>query len=185
MNRQTAIKTAGVIVIGALGSALWDFSKPALAWLWTITVSISSLGVQSLTDALYAKAAGFALWTSGISYIVQATACVVFLVGAALMQVMSIETSSTYQRSYARGYLLIFMFGVIVMLLQLLRTTYSMSLARDYERLEVVIAPHISDHEQRQFRASLSRVTGQAAFEKLIGDMSSRAIAAGEALPTK
>lgn len=185
MNLQTAIKTAGVIVIGGLGSALWDLSKPVLAWLWTSTVSISSLGIQSLTDALYAKAAGFAIGTFGISYIVQATACVVFLVGGALMQVMSIETSSTYRRSFARFYMFLFMIGTTVMLLQLLRTTYSLSLARDYERLEVVIAPHISDLEQRQFRASLSRVTGQAAFDKLIGDMSSRAIAAGETLPMR
>ena len=184
MNKQTVLNTAGVIIVGALGSALWDFSKPALAWLWKSAVSISSLGIQSLTDGLYAKAAGLVIQTFGVSYIVQAVACVVFLVAGALMHAMSIDASA-YRRSFARAYMFLFLVGTIVMLLQLLRTTYSMSLARDYVRLEVAIAPHISDLEQRKFRASMSRVTGQAAFEKLIADMSSRAVAAGETLPTK
>ena len=184
MNKQTAIKTLGVIVVGALGSALWDFSKPALAWVWGSAVSISSLGLQSLTDALYEKAAGLVTQTFGTSYTVQAAAAVVFLVGGALMHAISIDASE-YRRTFARAYMFLFIIGTIVMQLQVLRTSYSMSLARDYERLEAVVAPHISDIERRQFRASMSRVTGQVAFEKLMEAMSSRALAAGEPLPTK
>lgn len=94
MNKQTALKTFGVIVVGALGSALWDFSKPVLFWLWAITVAISSFGIQSLKDDLYVKAASFVGSSFSTSTIVEGLTVIMFVVGMAVMQVLSLNATS-------------------------------------------------------------------------------------------
>lgn len=115
MNIRTALKTSGVVVVGALGSALWDLVKPGLFWLWTSSVTVSSLGIQSLTDDLYIRAADQA-GIGGTSFVVQGLAVLIFLVGCALMQVLSLAASSERARTFARLYVYFFMAGAVILM---------------------------------------------------------------------
>lgn len=48
----------GVILVGALGSAVWDLAlKPAVPWLWDRTAAIASLGVAAIRNVPYQDAA--------------------------------------------------------------------------------------------------------------------------------
>lgn len=48
----------GTIVLGALGSGLWEvLVKPGLAWAGGAVLTISTLGLDSLRDQIYADVA--------------------------------------------------------------------------------------------------------------------------------
>jgi hypothetical protein len=57
--RLSAILTVvGALVLGALGSGLWELLfKPLLAWITTLFLNIATLGINSLRDDLYAEIA--------------------------------------------------------------------------------------------------------------------------------
>ena len=57
MGRKTVASILGAIVLGALGSALWDLVKPLLGWAANAVLSVSTLGLDSLRNSIYADAA--------------------------------------------------------------------------------------------------------------------------------
>ncbi len=55
---STALKIIGAIVVGVIGSALWDsVLKPALPWVGTLLLNIATLGLHAARDGLYAEMA--------------------------------------------------------------------------------------------------------------------------------
>lgn len=51
MNNKNAIIVA--IVVGAIGSGLWEMIKPMLSWASNASLTIVTLGIESLTDGIY------------------------------------------------------------------------------------------------------------------------------------
>jgi hypothetical protein len=57
MDKRKVLSVVGVIVLGALGSGLWELAKPALASAATAIAEASTFGFTSLRDEMYARAA--------------------------------------------------------------------------------------------------------------------------------
>lgn len=57
MNKEKVIPIIGALVVGALGSGLWELIKPLLSLLGSASLNIVTLGLDSLRDGLYAEAA--------------------------------------------------------------------------------------------------------------------------------
>ena len=55
---RNIIAVVGALVVGALGSGLWDvIFKPTFVWIGTILLSLATLGIQSLIDGIYVEVA--------------------------------------------------------------------------------------------------------------------------------
>lgn len=57
MKKEKVIPIIGALVIGALGSGLWELVKPLLSLLGAASLNIVTLGLDSLRDGLYSEAA--------------------------------------------------------------------------------------------------------------------------------
>jgi hypothetical protein len=78
--RVSAIFTvAGALILGALGSGLWDLLfKPLLVWIGSFIFNVATLGINSLRDELYTEiATGIfdrsGLYSSGLLTVILAT----------------------------------------------------------------------------------------------------------------
>ncbi|WUR14600.1 hypothetical protein E7V67_005710 [[Empedobacter] haloabium] len=57
-TRKKLWKILGVIALGVLSSAVWDLLKPMIGGLWFAALSLTTLGIDSLKDAIYARGGG-------------------------------------------------------------------------------------------------------------------------------
>lgn len=57
MKKEKIITIVGALIIGALGSGLWELIKPLLSLLGAASLNVVTLGLDSLRDGLYAEAA--------------------------------------------------------------------------------------------------------------------------------
>jgi hypothetical protein len=55
---QNILRTLGVIIFGALGSGLWELSKPLLGSAVNGVLTVATLGMGSLRDGIYTAASG-------------------------------------------------------------------------------------------------------------------------------
>lgn len=69
-----------------------------------------------------------------------------------------------------------FFAGSIVMFFQQIRTSFSLLLARDFERLETVAATYLSEAELKTLRAKVVGVGKEADFKKIMNDLKASAI---------
>ena len=55
---RNILAVLGALVIGALGSGLWDVVfKPTFVWIGTVLLNVATLGIQSLVDNIYVEVA--------------------------------------------------------------------------------------------------------------------------------
>jgi len=57
VSKKTIISAVAAVLLGALGSALWEFVKPVLAWAWFGLLTVATLRLEILRDAMYTYAA--------------------------------------------------------------------------------------------------------------------------------
>jgi len=55
--RNKLLAVIGALLVGALGSGLWELLKPLFLWASSASLNIVTLGLDSLRDGLYADAA--------------------------------------------------------------------------------------------------------------------------------
>ena len=53
MNKKWVLRTIGVVILGALGSAAWDLCKAFLPSLGTRALYVFSFGIDSVRDTVY------------------------------------------------------------------------------------------------------------------------------------
>ena len=85
MNKKTTLTMIGVVVLGALGSGLWELVKPLLGWSWSGLLTIATLGLDSLRDGIYADAASSVGRPIGLRLAVQLLAALILVTGVAII----------------------------------------------------------------------------------------------------
>ena len=184
MNRKLIGSTLGVIVLGALGSGLWELAKPLLGWGWAALVGLSTLGLSSLRDGLYSQAALTMGRPIGIGTAMQSLSAIMLLIGSMILRGIAAAGPLDSKR-FLRQVSLFLLFGATTMTVASARNAYVLRLAVFYEKLEVVAAPLISDLELKQHRAQFVRVTNRADYLAIIDSLSSRIEHAGQKPPTQ
>lgn len=182
MNRKALLSTLGVILLGALGSGLWELLKPLLNWGWSGLLTISTLGLTSLRDGIYANASGGR--PVGIVVAVQALSSITMLTGAAIIGYIRFPfrpPSHIIEKIY---YLLLLMGGV-ALLVAASRTAYVAQLASYSTKLETIAAPHISENELKQLRARSVQIDNRASYLAYIATLREKIEAAGEKTPAR
>lgn len=183
MNRKTLLTTLGVIFFGALGSGLWELLKPLLNWSWSGLLTISTLGLTSLRDGIYAEAAS-GQSIIGIVVAVQALGGLTLVTGAAIIGYISISFRPTLH-PIAKGYHLILFICAVALLVATSRSAYVSQLARYSTKLETIAAPHFSEIEFKQLRAQYTQINNRASYLAYIATLRKRIESAGEKVPAR
>jgi hypothetical protein len=184
MNTNKILSIVGVIVLGALGSGLWDLTKPFLGWLFSAAISISTLGLDSLRDGMYAQAASMLGRAVGLG--VAMLNLLSFLCLIAVQTTQTFVTSGTLRRTrHLTIYQALFGAAFIGFFISGLRLSYVTQLSNHYERLETIAAPHMNEDELKRTRAELAQVQGREDFLKVVQSLSERIATSGGKPPTR
>lgn len=184
MNKKTILSTIGVVVLGALGSGLWELVKPLLGSLWSATLTLSTLGLDSLRDGMYAQAAAALGRPVGVGLAVQLLTAVIFFATGVIIHALESSFPGPASRG-ARLYSGLCLALSIALLVAGSRTAYILQLSNFHEKLEVIAAPYLSDAERKQYRAMLAKVHGRAGYLELVESLSTRIERAGEKPPSR
>jgi hypothetical protein len=184
MNKRSVVSTLGVIVLGAFGSGLWELGKPLLGWLWEALVGLSTLGLDSLRDGIYADAAASLGRPIGLGLAVQVLAALTSLLAASILHSIAMSVPSRYEK-LVRAYHWLFLVGAFALLVAASRTAYVSQLSLYYLKLETIAAPYLSDLEIKKRRAAYVQVTGRQGFIQQVHVMSATIEAAGANVPKR
>jgi len=170
MDRKKTTVWLGVIILGALGNALWELAKPLLGWAWSAGLTIATLGVDSLRDGMYADA-GHSLGISGPAASL-APALLGAIAGIAGMIILSVKY-------YSRGGSSLFAFPPLLLLTIMalsstvftLRNAYVEGLKNHYARLIIIGAPFIEPLDAKKLDSEFIRLENRDQYIKIIGKL--------------
>lgn len=184
MTANKILSIVGVIVLGALGSGLWDLTKPFLGWLFSAAIAISTLGLDSLRDGMYAQAASMLGRAIGLS--VAMLNLLSFLCLIAVQTTQTFVISGTLRRTrHLTIYQAFFGAAFIAFFIAGLRMSYVTQLSNYYERLETIAAPYMNEGELKKTRAGLAQAQGRDDFLKVVQSLSERITSSGGKPPSR
>jgi hypothetical protein len=183
MNKKTALNILGVIILGALGSGLWDLMKPLLAMIAAALANFSTLGIESLRDDLYAMAGKSVGRPVGVATAVLTLAVWMTFLFSIVLRVLS-KSSDAMVAKHAKQFMFLGIAWGIFLMAQLVRGNYALQLANYYEKLEVIASPHLTELEIKQFRAAFSQVQTRSQFQTITNTLSSKILQAGGTPPS-
>ena len=195
MNKKRLAGLAGLIVIGAIGSGVWELAKPALTVLSSISLTIVTLGLDTLRDGIYQEAARGLEETSARTLLISLSA---FAFGLSLGMLTSKrlvrllggkhpETSqsatpagedpkkSHADRMYRRLAAVLISVSIIMMLVAT-RQAYVTTCTASYYQLEAITAPDLKEAERLAFRSRFAQMTTRADYISLVNELTAIAI---------
>lgn len=177
--KKTLLGALGVIILGALGSGLWELIKPLLGWAWSGVLTITTLGLDSLRDGIYADTANAIEKSSGI--IVGA----IFLTGAMVISSIRLSFRPTTPYRLPLTSSVVLLIASMSFLVTSVRTNYVTRLAVYTTKLETIAAPHLSEAQLKQFRARAVQVNSRADYLVNIEALRKVIEAAGQKAPSR
>lgn len=205
-NQKVVLGIISTIVLGALGSGLWELLKPLLGWLWDAVIAVSTLGLESLRNGLYAEAGSQFFdpikQSSGIDFLITLVLLLLAMVFnglAAWLLVMRQKRmvvpalKAVVLAKYASNFNLI-SFLVISLLLGIfsvmtgfsaVRSTYVDGLKNHFFKLEVIAAPHMTDLELKKRRAAFVQVRNRDEYLEQVGLLTKTIEASGDRVPVR
>jgi hypothetical protein len=184
MNKKTLLSTLGVIVLGALGSGLWELIKPLLSWGWSGILTLSTLGMDSLRDEMYVDAATGASKSIGTVMAVQLLGTLIMITGVAIISYIRISFRPN-PHPLARAYCLMLFVGAIALCVSVSRTGYVNQLFIYSTKLETIAAPHLSDTQLKQLRAKYVLIDSRAAYLAHVAALRKVIETAGQSAPDR
>ncbi len=170
LNRKTVASAVGVIILGALGNALWELLRPGLGGAWDVLLNVTTLGIQSLRDQVYADAAKYGL-------IVNAGGSDAAALFAALFALMF--ATLPRRAGFTRIMVPMLLFAFVLATMQSLTHREAAGLAREFDAKLGILLPRISPVEAAQFRADFLQVRTQREFTDVINRLDSSLRAQG------
>jgi hypothetical protein len=202
MNRKKKLEwflgILGVIILGALGSGLWNVVfAPLGSALTRGFLSLVTLGVEAAKDSVYDKAAiGFSEKTSQevVAVFVEMIMSIPVVIAVAEWRIRCYKkptladvtlagnaASSSRRRRRIENALIVLMFLVAsVFFVQCLLTFYTNSVTGNFHRTLAVVAPHISSEQRVYYAARFARVHTRKEFVALFAELNALAEQNGE-----
>lgn len=185
MTKQTLVSVVGVIVLGALGSGLWELIKPLLGWGWSGILTLSTLGLDSLRDGIYADTASVNGKPTGIAWAVQSLSGLIVLTGVMVINSIRLSFRPTTLSRLPTANSLVLLLAASAFVVAGVRTSYVTHLAAYTAKLETIAAPHLSDAQLKQFRAGAVQVNSRADYLINIEALRKVIEAAGQKAPSR
>ncbi len=166
------------ILLGALGSGLWDLALKAwFSSIWNLSLTIVTLGTDSLKNAIYADVAkGFyerpALMVH--TMIIGSLAAVTITLLLSKNSSSKTEPSQKIASSDKKITLvakLVTVFAVVVLLFEISKAFYINRAIGYYEQLSSICAPYLTKKEQVHHRSRFAQMESTAEYKILIDDL--------------
>lgn len=188
MDKKTLLSIVGIIVLGALGSGLWELVKPLLGWGLSGVLTLSTLGLDSLRNGMYAGTSSAFGKPSALGIAVELLGSLTMLTGASVIYTirLSLGPKAPYPARVTSAFFALILFlGATIMLVTNIRTTYITQLARYSFKLETIAAPHLSDIQLKEFRAKAAQIDSRSAYLAHVELLRKVIEAAGQKAPTR
>jgi hypothetical protein len=198
-NRSKVILgIAGTIVLGAIGSGVWElFFSPVFSWLGRGILTIVTLGLDSVRNAIYAgvakghrEEASLFVYTFLITMILVSPFFFVqiWMIIARRKQEKNKTPEQLAKAQRARRRVFIFstfflaLVASIIYVRGLMHTYTNAAITHFYQSLTIVL-PYISMEEERQFRSDFARIAKKEDYAELMEKLKARADSRNIKLP--
>ena len=176
------VAVVGVILIGALGSGLWDlFLKQEFLYFGSFALNISTFGISSYRDSIYADISqGHADHASMLilSFCYGALLAVCISISIDAYRILYTEISHVDQkarrergRKYFPYLILILYMGVGVLTIMGFKTIFVMDVTSYIDQLENIASPFISENERLTFISRIARAKSRSEIVGIIDDL--------------
>lgn len=180
--KKKVIWLAVTLILGALGSGLWELAfRPLLALIGTAGLHVVTLGLESLRNGLYEEAARGQYERVGIT-ILSATAGFLTGITAVVLLLPILRRKARRDREggpeagmnakrFRGALVLVFTTTMAVLLFQ--RTAYINRAANYFEQLTAITAPYLTESERLQFRSRFAQVATREQYLALVSELRS------------
>lgn len=193
MKKEKIIPIVGALIVGALGSGLWELIKPLLSLLGGASLSIVTLGLDSLRDGLYAEAANMQPERAALAILSSLQGfllAIPFLlymrtksknkkhdipeppVNASTDELIAYKSAlegrlkNLEKKSYIAMAVIILALTVNVLMFQ--RLSYISRVSAHFDQLVAMAAPYIENKEVLYIKSQYAQVMSKSDYDKVI-----------------
>ena len=189
---KVLIGLTGVLILGALGNPVWEYLlKPLVFLVYRLLLTVSTLGIDSFRNELYAQVAqGFhensslELYLYFVTFLLAAIiwmGIILYLVGSAVKSnnIGKIKKLLDFPKSFYNNRIisftlfsyLVFTFGFFA--INAIRELYINSAVSYYYQMSSIIAPIVTENETIQLNSRFSQIQSKKDYITLIKEMQS------------
>lgn len=171
--KRTVLGILGTLILGALGSGLWEAIKPGFSFLGSTALGVVSLGIDSLVNDIYHRAGvgnPTATWTKAGMLLVIGFATY-GIAGYWLVRTHIERAEHGAIRLTGLGAGLALVIFAAVLLFGGLRHAYVANTRGYFDYLQRLSAPYMSSEQRVLLDSRLARVKTRPEFEQLITEM--------------
>lgn len=168
----------GTIVLGALGSGLWEvLVKPGLAWAGGAVLTISTLGLDSLRDQIYADVAIGSYERASLSILAMLTGFTISFIGSMAIFRYIVSTykilNTNHRYKFVARMVLLFYFVAFTTFLyiNMYRVNYTVHAQANLEQIYRTILPYISDEQGKQYTSRMATISSRDDYIQIIDEM--------------
>ncbi len=174
------------VVLGAIGSGLWDaVFKPLLPWLGEGLLDVGTLGLQSLRDSVYVEIARGTFERAGLHTLLMllssGSGLLLGLALGAVSVLRSITRARTADQKSALdpvvlrrvlwiGTLFVALFAGFL-LVNAVRITYIVRAANHIEQFQRIVAPFITENQRLSLASRVAQIASKDDYEKIINEL--------------
>ncbi|QRM20116.1 hypothetical protein GBK02_12315 [Dechloromonas sp. TW-R-39-2] len=173
MKKQTLLGILGTLVLGALGSGLWELIKPGFSFLGSTALTVISLGFDSVVNDIYSRVGRANLPSTWIKSTALLILGVMFYVMTAMRSVRANTAPNTNQATVSRyliGSLVFALFGAFIVV-GAGRHAYVAKTRGHFDYLVRASAPYLSPEQRLSIDSRLALVTNRADYEALVVEL--------------
>lgn len=177
---------AVTIVLGAIGSGLWEWLlKPALTGTSDVVLNIATLGLEKFKNSLYQEIAfgfreGPSLRVFSFLYGMLPSFLIGCCVGVFLMRSRlksagngSLVTAQKVVDLMLKPIFLLVTFLLVFSIIQTSQATYINRAITHFNQLSAIAAPYLSEQQRLTSRSAFARISSKADYERVIADLRS------------
>jgi F0F1-type ATP synthase membrane subunit c/vacuolar-type H+-ATPase subunit K len=168
-------KAIGVIVLGAVGSGLWEYIlKPGLFSLTGLALNIATLGMERFKNDLYEEIArGFHEGPSLTLLMLFFGVLSGFAFGVITSKYVRglKDRNEGFKRRFTKFAVIYSLFIITFLLVMSSRITYINRAITHFSQLNLIVAPYISEEEQEIILSRFSQVHSKADYESVLSDL--------------
>jgi hypothetical protein len=159
--------TLSVIALGLISSALWELLKPAVIGGWDWLLNLTSLGLQSLKDGIFANAARAGALGNQVHSVSTIVASIVALCAFCIVWVIETRDQAKAHWTGRRIAIALAVFSIALLAIGI-RAQQATYIARNFETMLILAAPTLTDEALEQLRVEFIQVRSESDYNRLV-----------------
>jgi hypothetical protein len=177
---RAILAVLGLLLLGGIGSGVWDvLLKPVFFYITGVSVSIGTLGIQSLRDSVYADIARGPFDRPSLYILCMAAGLLLGVQIIVTLKAMG-KRGSLSTRSAIKSIVISAQIVFATLLLMLLFRVYYVTVASEnVNQLQTIIAPYVNEDQRLQFASRLAVAKTRDEYVSTVEEMESIALQHG------